>query len=140
PRAAIERFEHVSDTYLAVSTPVQLAAPELIERGELVREQIARRVSPNYATIREQGDHVASVRVLPSGGGWYVVLQVPSIDTEEDLVLDLLATHEVLVHPGYFFDFPRESFVIVSLLPPPARFAAGIDRVLRHFACSVERS
>jgi aspartate/methionine/tyrosine aminotransferase len=136
---AIERLGHVCDTYLAVSTPVQIAAPALIERGAFMREQIARRVSANYATIKARRDDVPSVRVLRSDGGWYVVLQVPSLGCEEDLVLDLLATDEVLVHPGYFFDFPHESFVIVSLLPPPAAFAAGIDRVLRHFACSVGR-
>jgi len=135
-REAIERLEHIADTYLAVSTPVQRAASTLIERGACVREQIVRRVAANYAAITAAGDTVPSVRVLPCDGGWYVVLQVPSFDSEENLVLDLLATDEVLVHPGYFFDFPRESFVIVSLLPTPALFNAGTERVLRHFACS----
>ncbi|HJZ71541.1 MAG TPA: pyridoxal phosphate-dependent aminotransferase, partial [Vicinamibacterales bacterium] len=138
-REALERLAHVCDTYLAVSTPVQLAAGALIERGAYVRDQIARRVSANYAAIAAARDAAPSVRVLRSDGGWYVVLQVPSLDSEENLVLDLLANDEVLVHPGYFFDFPRESFVIVSLLPPPAAFNAGIDRVLRHFTCSVGR-
>src|SRR5262245_12655525 len=138
-REAVERLAHVCDTYLAVSTPVQLAAGALIERGAYVRDQIARRVSANYAAIAAARDAAPSVRVLRSDGGWYVVLQVPSLDSEENLVLDLLANDEVLVHPGYFFDFPRESFVIVSLLPPPAAFNAGIDRVLRHCACSVGR-
>ena len=63
-------------------------------------------------------------------------MQVPSLETEEDLVVGMLQTDGVLAHPGYFFDFPRESFVIVSLLPPEPTFADGIDRVLRHFACS----
>jgi alanine-synthesizing transaminase len=139
-REAIERLEHVSDTYLAVSTPVQVAAGALIERGALVRAQIARRVAANYATIVAEADRVPSVRVLRSDGGWYVVLQVPAYESEESLVLDLLSTDEVLVHPGYFFDFPRESFLIVSLLPPPATFGAGVGRILRHFACSVSRS
>jgi alanine-synthesizing transaminase len=139
-REAIDRLEHVSDTYLAVSTPVQVAAGALIERGALVREQIARRVAANYATIAAEAERVPSVRVLRSDGGWYAVLQVPAFESEEHLVLDLLSTDEVLVHPGYFFEFPRESFLIVSLLPPPAAFAAGVDRILRHFACSVGRS
>jgi alanine-synthesizing transaminase len=139
-RAAIERLEHVCDTYLAVSTPVQVAAGALLERGATIRDQIVGRVRANYATIREKAAAEASVRVLPGDGGWYAVLQVPTLGSEEDLVLDLLATDEVLVHPGYFFDFPRESFLIVSLLPPPPAFTRGIERLLRHFACSVGRS
>ena len=63
------------------------------------------------------------------------VLQVPTIGTEEDLVLRLAAAG-VLTHPGYFFDFARESFLIVSLLVRPERFTTGIDRILGHFDCS----
>jgi alanine-synthesizing transaminase len=61
---------------------------------------------------------------------------VPSLEPEEDLALRLLTSEGVLVHPGYFFDFPRESFLVVSLLPPEALFGDAIARVLRHFACS----
>jgi hypothetical protein len=64
-------------------------------------------------------------------------VQVPSLEREEDLVLRLLTTDGILTHPGYFFDFPRESFLVISLLPPEAVFASGIARVLRHFDCNV---
>ena len=40
--AALERLELICDTYLSVSTPVQLAAAELLERGAAVRAQIRR--------------------------------------------------------------------------------------------------
>ena len=63
-------------------------------------------------------------------------MQVPSLEREEDLVLRVLAEDGVLVHPGYFFDFVSESFVIVSLLIPPNRFEEGVTRFLRHFDCS----
>ena len=138
-RAALERLEHVCDAYLAVSTPVQIAAPSLLERGAAIRSQIAQRVVANYAALKADGDSAAACGVLRSDGGWYAVLQVPSVEPEEDFVLRLLATDEVLVHPGYFFDFPRESFLVVSLLPPAAVFADGVARVLRHFDCTVRR-
>jgi alanine-synthesizing transaminase len=133
--AALDGLELICDTYLAVSTPVQLALGELLERGATVRAQIASRVGGNYATLRAAVAQVPSCRALMSEGGWYAVLQVPTFETEEDLVVRLL-TDGVLTHPGYFFDFPRESFLIVSLLPPKASFAEGIARVLRHFDCT----
>ena len=133
---ALERLELVCDTYLAVSTPVQLAAAELLHRGAAVRSQIASRIVANYRALQTAVAGAPSCRVLRSEGGWYAVLQVPSLESEEDLVLRLLADG-VLTHPGYFFDFPRESFLIVSLLPPEASFADGVSRVLRHFDCAV---
>jgi aspartate/methionine/tyrosine aminotransferase len=63
-------------------------------------------------------------------GGWCAVLQVPSLVSEEALVLALLEHDGVLVQPGYFFDFPREAFVVVSLLVDPGVFDAGVRRVL----------
>jgi aspartate/methionine/tyrosine aminotransferase len=132
---ALERLELICDTYLSVSTPAQVAAGALLEHGAAVREQIAGRVAANYRTL--QSAAIASAcTVLRGEGGWNAVVQVPSLESEEDLVLRLLTTDGVLTHPGYFFDFPRESFLVVSLLPPEAMFAAGIAHLLRHFDCN----
>ncbi len=131
--AAIERLEIICDTYLAVSTPVQVAAASLLTRGEAIRGQIAARVAANYRHLRSAVASAPSCTLLRSDGGWYGVLQVPSLESEEDLVVGLLQTDNVAVHPGYFFDFPRESFLVVSLLPPPDAFADGVARVVRRF-------
>ena len=133
---ALERLELICDTYLAVSTPVQLAAGELLARGGGVRSQISTRIRANYRTLQRMIAGAPSCRAQPAAGGWYAVIQVPSLESEEDLVVRLL-TDGVLTHPGYFFDFPRESYLIVSLLPPEERFADGVSRVLRHFNCSM---
>ena len=135
-RAALARLEFACDTYLSVSTPVQSAAPALMERGAAIRRQIQERVSTNYRGIVEAVALAPSCRILPAEGGWYAVMQVPFLEPEEDLVLELLAKHDVLVHPGYFFDFPRESFLIVSLLPPASAVTAGVIRILRHFGAA----
>jgi hypothetical protein len=127
------RLELACDTYLSVSTLVQLAAAELLKRGATVREQIRDRIASNFQTLHARAGEVPSCELLNTEGGWYGVLRVPSIMSEEDLVLHLLAEDGVLVHPGYFFDFPRESFLVVSLLPPAEQFAAGISRILSRF-------
>ena len=65
-------------------------------------------------------------------GGWSAVIRVPATRPEETLVLDLLEQDHVLAHPGYFFDFPHEAFLVVSLLPEPDVFREGVRRVLRR--------
>jgi aspartate/methionine/tyrosine aminotransferase len=135
--AALDRLELIADTYLSVSTPGQLALADMLERGTVVRQQIAGRVAGNYARLVDHHLSTPACRVLPSAGGWYVVLEVPSGQSEERLVLDLLENEGVLVHPGYFFDFPRESYLVVSLLVRHTQFAEGIERILRHVDCRV---
>jgi aspartate/methionine/tyrosine aminotransferase len=134
------RLELASDTYLSVSTSVQLAAAELLDRGVTVRDQIRDRVFANYRTFHARAGEVPSCELLRAEGGWYGVLRVPSIMSEEDLVLRLLTEDGVLVHPGYFFDFPHESFLVVSLLPPAEPFADGISRILTRFDRVSDRS
>ena len=127
---ALARLELICDTYLSVSTPVQHAVPALLAVGETVAAQIAERIRANYRTLqRLAADHAAS-RVLHAEGGWYAVIQVPATRSEETLVLELLERDHVLVHPGYFFDFPREAFLVVSLLPDPDLLRQGVRRVL----------
>jgi alanine-synthesizing transaminase len=129
---ALERLELVCDTYLSVSTPVQAAAAELIEHAAPIRAQIQMRIAANYQRLVMQTAMVPACRVLDAEGGWYAVMQVPSLGSEEDLVVALVDRAGVLAHPGYFFDFPRESYLVVSLLPPEDAFADGVSRVLRH--------
>jgi alanine-synthesizing transaminase len=129
---ALERLELVCDTYLSVSTPVQLAAAELLERGEAIRRQIAARIAANYGCLKALSASAPSCRVLRASGGWYAVVQVPTLQSEEELVLDLMTRDGVLVHPGYFYDFPRESYLIVSLLTPEGPFATGVARMLER--------
>lgn len=131
---AIAAYEIVADTYLSVSTPVQAAAAELIERGGGIRAQIHARVKRNLESLRTHAKPFPAVAVLPVEGGWSAVLQVPSVGSEESLVLALLDHDEVLVHPGYFFDFPREAFIVISLLVEPALFDRAIARVLPRLA------
>jgi alanine-synthesizing transaminase len=129
----LARLELACDTYLSVSTPIQLAAAQLLQRGAPIRRQIQERVRENYGALHTRAGEVPSCEILRADGGWYGVLRIPSIMSEEDLVLSLLAEDRVLVHPGYFFDFPREAFLVVSLLPPVDRFADGISRILSRF-------
>jgi alanine-synthesizing transaminase len=128
--AARRRLEVICDTYLSVSTPVQLAAAGLFERGAAIRAQISARILANYRRLKALADGVPACSVLRAAGGWSAIVQVPTLGSEEDLVVDLVSQAGVLTHPGYFFDFPRESFVILSLLPPEPLFADGVERLL----------
>jgi alanine-synthesizing transaminase len=131
---ALERLEIVCDAYLSVSTPVQTAARELIERAAAVRAQIQGRIAANYRRLAGQLAGAPACSLLRAEGGWSAVIQVPSFGSEEDLVLALVEQAGVLAHPGYFFDFSRESYLVVSLLPPEPVFADGIDRILRYIS------
>ena len=127
---ALAAYEIIADTYLSVSTPVQAAAADLIEKGAGIRAQILARVRRNLESLRKLAGAHPAVNILPVEGGWSAVMQVPQLRSEEALVLELLDKDDVLVHPGYFFDFEREAFLIVSLLVDPALFDRGVARVL----------
>jgi alanine-synthesizing transaminase len=129
---ALERLEIICDAYLSVSTPVQVAAPALIESGAAVRTQILERIQHNYRALVTAVSAHPAIEVLATEAGWSSVLRVPSTRPEEDLIAELVEQDGVLVHPGFFFDFPHEAFVVVSLLPEPAAFADGVRRVLER--------
>lgn len=130
-RAALNALELVADTFLSVGTPVQTSTSDLMRAGTAVRRAIHDRIRDNLQCVRRLAGKAPASEVLRAEGGWSVVLRVPSRSSEEQLVLDLLAQERVLVHPGYFFDFMRESYLVASLLPPSDVFEDAMARVLR---------
>ncbi len=126
---ALSRLEIVADTYLSVSTPVQQAAPELLRRLPELQAPILARLLANRRTLEAAIGRGSSVTLLPADGGWSAVLRVPATQSEEDRVCELVERHGVLVHPGYFFDFPSEAFLVLSLLPETEVFGDGVLRV-----------
>lgn len=125
------RLEVIADTYLSVATPVQRALPSLFARGSAVREQIQARVERNLERLRDAIGASAALGLSEPAGGWSAAIRVPAVRSEESLALDLLERHAVRVLPGYFFDFPSEAWVVVSLLVAPDAFDEGVHRLVR---------
>lgn len=128
-RQAWARLEVVADTYLSVSTPVQRALPGILARREELQAPVRERLAGNLARLRSRFGPRSPATLLEPEGGWYAVLRVPATMSEEERVVRLLEERDVLVHPGYFFDFPGEAYLVLSLLPEPALFAEGAARV-----------
>lgn len=133
-REVMSAYEVVADTYLSVSTPVQIALPSLLKQGAGIRAQIQSRITRNLRALRQAAASVPEVSVLTTEGGWSAVVKVPAYRSEETLVLELLVEDRVLTYPGYFFDFETEAFLVVSLLVEPDLFDRGTERMLAR-AC-----
>jgi aspartate/methionine/tyrosine aminotransferase len=129
---AFEKLEWIADTYLSVSTPVQCAAGALLEAGEQVQMQIRERCATHLSVAREALAGSAA-NILAVEGGWYITVQVLRVRSEEEWSLELLAREDVLVQPGFFYDFPSEAYLVVSLLTAPGIFREGIARLRRQF-------
>ena len=126
---ALNCLELIADTYLSVSTPSQIALPKLLDAADSVRAQIVIRTAENLRHLCSASANSA-MQVLNRESGWCAILQVPRTMTEEERVLSLLADHDVLVQPGFYFDFESEAFLVLSLLTPPEIFAEGLRRLL----------
>ena len=130
---AAGRLEIIADTYLSTGAPILNAAGELLPLAAGFTEELRERLLANLGCLREALEGEGSpYRVLRCSGGWTAVLELPRVLPEEDLALGLLREEGVFAHPGYFFDFPREAFLALSLLPRPEDFREGTGR-LRAF-------
>ncbi len=129
-REALARLEVVADTFLSVSTPVQRALRALLARRPELQRPIAERVAANLRALRGRLSRDGPASLLEPEGGWYAVLRIPATLPEQERVERLLAERNVLVHPGYFFDFTREAYLVLSLLPRPEVFDLGVTGIL----------
>ncbi len=132
-RKALARLEVIADTYLSVNMPVQLALPDFLAQRDEIQRQVKERVAANLAELDRQLATQELVRRLEVEGGWYAVLRVPATRSDEELAIALLEEQSVVVHPGHFYDFPAEGYLVVSLITPSGVFAEGVKLVLGCF-------
>jgi aspartate/methionine/tyrosine aminotransferase len=126
------RLEIIADTYLSLNAPIQLAAQVLLDQRHQIQPIILDRVRTNLAELDRQ------LAIRPSSsctrlrveGGWYAVFRVPARGTDEDLAIRVLREASVSVHPGHFYDFPGEGYLVLSLITEPTEFREGIARML----------
>jgi alanine-synthesizing transaminase len=129
-REALARLELIADTYLSPSAPIQHAAADFLEMRNAVQDQLMVRVKANLAELDLQLTGQQLCQRLDVEGGWYAVLRVPVTRTDEQLAVELLEQQSVIVHPGLFFDFQSDGYLVLSLITPEAIFAEGVRRVL----------
>ncbi len=129
-RPALDRLEVIADTYLSVNAPTQWAFSALFEQRHSLQPQLLRRIRENRASLKKLLSAQSRCELLDTDGGWYAVLRVPAGRSDEDLVVDFLQKHHVIVHPGHFYDFPKDGFLVVSLITPANTLQEGIAHLL----------
>jgi len=132
-RAATDRLEIIADTYLSPSTPVQLALPKFLALRHSLQAQLQYRIAANLSVLDETLRESKCLSRLDREGGWYAILRAPATGTDEDLAVALIERANVFVHPGHFFNFSRDGYLVVSLITPVDRFKVGVLRVRQFF-------
>jgi aspartate/methionine/tyrosine aminotransferase len=132
--AALERLEVIADTFLSTNAPVQWATPALLEQRESLQRQLLERVKANLAELDRQLAGQAACERLIVEAGWYAVLRVPVTGTDEEVTVELLREKSVLVHPGHFYDFPEDGYLVLSLITATSEFSEGLRRILETWS------
>ena len=133
-KEASARLEVIADTYLSVSTPVQLAAPTLLGQRDSFQRQLLARVRQNLAELDSQLAEQNQCSRLVVEGGWYAIVRVPAVKSDEEFAIELLEQRNVYAHPGHFYNFPADGYLVVSLITPEQDFAEGISELLEAVA------
>lgn len=134
---ALEQLDLITDTYLSVNDVTQRELPALLTVAEQRRDAVFERVQQNRRTVAQALQHAPEISVLPTEGGWCQVLRLPNVLCEQDWALRFLQSG-VLVQPGWFYDFPDEAWVVVSLLTEPREFSEGIHRIAQSVAAVID--
>jgi aspartate/methionine/tyrosine aminotransferase len=130
-KQALDRIEVIADTYLSMSAPIQWAMPTLLGQRAAFQRQLLARANRNLVELDKQLAEQKSCSRLEVEGGWNAVLRLPATRTDEEFAIELLATKGVYLHPGHFYDFPLEGFVVVSLILPEIGFSEGLESLLQ---------
>jgi alanine-synthesizing transaminase len=130
--AAMARLEVIADTYLSMNAPVQWAVPVLLAQRKNIQAQLMDRVRRNLAELDRQLARQKACQRLEVEGGWYAVVRVPVTRSDEELAIELVRDKCVMVHPGHFYDFESDGYLVLSLIGAEGEFREAIGRVFAH--------
>jgi alanine-synthesizing transaminase len=125
-----DRLELLNDMFLGANSLTQSMLPDLFAGGMSFVAEIRARVRGNITLALERLAPNQCFRAQAPDGGYYLFPEVLGWGDEDALVLHLL-DHGVLVHPGYFYGYERGTHLMIACLAESARFAEGIDRIIR---------
>ncbi|MGD1078258.1 MAG: pyridoxal phosphate-dependent aminotransferase [Candidatus Sulfotelmatobacter sp.] len=131
---AMGRLEVIADTYLSMNAPMQWATLALLEQRKNIQAQLLERVKKNLAELDRQLAAQKACQRLSVEGGWYAVLRVPVTRSDEELAIELVREKSVLVHPGHFYDFPSDGYLVLSLITPQREFTDGMSAILEKLS------
>lgn len=131
-RRLLAAIELVADAWLSVAAPVQAALPSILALAPGIRKTILDRLVRNLSSLEATVVRHPEIEVLPVEGGWSAVIRTPRLSDDETLAVELLEREHVAVHPGYFFDFQHEGFIVISLLPEPGVFDEATQRLVTN--------
>ncbi|PST49182.1 aminotransferase [Bifidobacterium callitrichos] len=129
---AQRRLDVIADDYLPMSDIIADRLPALLAAAPGQVARVRERVRGNLASLHGmlEGDDLRLVDVLRAEGGWNVLLRVPAVIDENELVLRMIESHRLTGQPGYFFDMTSNGYLAVSLLPEPDEFRRNIRAIL----------
>jgi len=130
---AINRLEIIADTYLSPGTPIQLALPKFLSLRRSMQAQLQQRISTNLSFLDSMLRESNCLVRLDREGGWYVILRVPVTATDDILTVVLIERCSVLVHPGHFFNFSHDGYLVISLITPEHELQEGMRRLRKFF-------
>ena len=129
---AKRRLDVVADDYLPMSEIIAKQIPAMLGAAAAQTARVRERVQTNLAALHTMldDDEQGMVSVLRAEGGWNVLLRVPSVLDENELVLSMIEKHGISGQPGYFFDMTSNGYLAISLLPEPDEFRHNVQTVL----------
>jgi len=131
---AVKRLEIICDTYLSVSTPIQYASDILFATKAKIQGQIIDRIKTNYNFLQGKFLLNPDIRVLKFEGGWSAILSFENLLIPEDhFIYNLLDRYNVFIHPGFYYDFWKENYAVISLLTEPDILEEGVERILQYY-------
>lgn len=131
---ALNRLEVIADTFLSMNAPIQRALPAWLGARQDIQRQLMARLTENLEMLDSALSSQEMVSRLEVESGWYVILRVPALTSDEETAARLIQESGVSAHPGRFFGFPESGWLILSLLAPAAEFRQGVEVILNKFS------
>lgn len=134
----VEALERSADAFLSCSQTAQNTLPALVKRGGRFIQSFRKYVELNRDLTIQMLQKHPRISFHKPEGGFYLFAKITDVKdkngsniTDEEFVIDLLKRAGIFAHPGYFYDYDKDIYLLISLLLPPKKLKATLQKIIK---------
>ncbi len=132
-RKALAALETISDTFLPVNEIAQFAVPALFEGAKAFLPAYRSAIRDRARLATDLLSRSSRLSFIAPEGGFYLTVRIndPKAD-EEEVALNLLRRHSLLLHPGFFYDL-EPPHLVLSFVSEPSLLQTAMEKLTSYF-------
>lgn len=129
----VDNLERHADAFLACNQITQNLLPDIINKGNNFIIKYKKNLERNRNLAMNILGDCPNISFHKPEGGMYLFAKIRGLGklSDEDFVVKLMQETAIFAHPGYFYDYDEDLYILISFLMPQSKLKTNLEKLVK---------